>query len=133
MVVAGRRLAAVAVAAQVRHDERVVCGKIGRHLAPFDMRLRVSVQQQQRRSAPAGDDVDRRAAGLDRLPAKPWVKIHSVLADPTRAHIALPARPATRWSKDPPPIPSSASPESRLVPGAARLLLPGTMRARKKS
>jgi hypothetical protein len=42
-------LGAVAVAAQVRRDQREMPGQVGRHLVPADMGQRVAVQQQERR------------------------------------------------------------------------------------
>ena len=62
---AGRRFRAVAVAAQIGDDDGEVLGQARRHLAPHHMGLRVAVQQQQRRAAAAGHEVDRRARGLD--------------------------------------------------------------------
>ena len=48
-----RRLAAVAIAAQVGDDDRVVLCQFGRNQPPGDVRLRGAVQQQDRRSLPA--------------------------------------------------------------------------------
>jgi hypothetical protein len=67
---AGQRLRAVAIAAQIGRDDGEVLGQARRHLAPHRMGLRVAVQQQQRRAAAAGHQVDARARGLDPLPAK---------------------------------------------------------------
>ena len=60
-------LAAVAVAAQVRHDDRVVFREVGRDLVPGHVRLRRAVDQEQRRTVAALDDVDGGARGLDLL------------------------------------------------------------------
>ena len=46
-----RRLAALAVAAQVRGDDREVPGEERRDLVPHYVRLRMSMQEQDRRSA----------------------------------------------------------------------------------
>ena len=51
-------LAAVAVAAQVRRDYREVLRQPRRDLVPHGMRLRVTVQQQERRAAAALHQVD---------------------------------------------------------------------------
>src|SRR5689334_4001783 len=48
MVFARRRLAAVAIPAQVRHDQRVVLGKFRRDLTPENVSLRKSVQKKER-------------------------------------------------------------------------------------
>ena len=56
------RLAAVAVAAQIRGDDRELLGEPRRDVAPRVMRQRRTVQQQQRRAAAAFDRVDRDAA-----------------------------------------------------------------------
>ena len=61
MILAVRRLAAVAVAAQVRRDDRVLLREFRRDEPPRDVRLRRAVQQQQRRTLAADDAVDRRA------------------------------------------------------------------------
>jgi hypothetical protein len=55
----------VAIAAQVGDDNREILRQAGRHLAPHHMRLRIPVEQQQRRPATACHQVDRRAGGLD--------------------------------------------------------------------
>jgi hypothetical protein len=59
------RLAAVAVAAEVRHDDRVVFGEVGRDFVPRHVRLRRAVNQEQRRTIAAADDVDVGAGCLD--------------------------------------------------------------------
>src|SRR6188768_1129007 len=76
MVFASRRLAAVAIPAQVRHDERVVLSKLRRDLAPEDVSLRKSVQKKERWSFPTRYKVYRRVRCLDRLPTKSRKEIH---------------------------------------------------------
>ena len=49
----GRRLGRVAVAAQIGHDERIACRQARRDPVPDRVRLRETVQQQQRRALPA--------------------------------------------------------------------------------
>src|SRR5579871_3537851 len=60
-----RRLAAIAIAAQIRGDHREVFRERGRDLMPDHVRLRIAVQQQQSGSAAARNGVDLRAAGFD--------------------------------------------------------------------
>src|SRR6516164_2616693 len=48
---AGRRLRAVAIAAQIGHDDGEILRQARRHLAPHYMGLEIAVEQQQRRSA----------------------------------------------------------------------------------
>jgi len=48
---AGRRLRAVAIAAQIGHDDGEILRQARRHLAPHHMGLGIAVEQQQRRSA----------------------------------------------------------------------------------
>ena len=66
VIVAVRRLAAVAVAAQVGDDHGVILRQLGRHQPPGDHRLRRAVQQQHRRALTRHHAVDRRAADLQR-------------------------------------------------------------------
>jgi hypothetical protein len=66
VVLAVRRLAAVAVAAQIGGDDGVVRRELGRHQTPGDVRLRRAMEQQHRRSRSTDDAVDRRARGLER-------------------------------------------------------------------
>ena len=63
--VVGCRLAAVAVAAQVRHHHRVVRGKRRRHLVPHHVGLRVAVEQEERRALAAFHQIDGGGRGLD--------------------------------------------------------------------
>jgi hypothetical protein len=53
-IVAGRRLRAVAIAAQIGHDDGEILRQARRHLAPPHMGLGIAVEQQQRRPAAAG-------------------------------------------------------------------------------
>src|SRR5688572_12236192 len=57
VTVAVGRLAAVAVAAQIRRYDSELFGELRRDVPPLDMRLRPALQQQQRRSAAADDPV----------------------------------------------------------------------------
>ena len=50
VVLAVRRLAAVAVAAQIGHHHGKALGEARRNLVPLDMRLRVAVDEEQRRA-----------------------------------------------------------------------------------
>ena len=63
--VVGGRLAAVAVAAQVRHHHRVVRGKRRRHLVPHHVGLRVAVEQEERRALAALHQIYGGGRGLD--------------------------------------------------------------------
>ena len=65
--VVGRRcrLRTVAVAAQVRADDRVGFGKLRRDPVPHHVRLRMAVKQEERRAAAAMPKVDRRTGCLD--------------------------------------------------------------------
>jgi len=65
--VVGRRgrLVARAIAAQVGHDHREVGGQGRSDLVPHDVRLRIAVQQQQRRPVARPAQVDARLAGVD--------------------------------------------------------------------
>ena len=67
VVLAVGRLAAVAVAAQVRHDDGVILRELRRDDVPRHVRLRRAVDEQQRRTVAAAHDVDRRARGLHLL------------------------------------------------------------------
>ena len=60
VILAVRRLAAVAVAAQVGHDDRVVLRQVGRDEPHRDVRLRRAVHQQQRRAGAGVHQVDLR-------------------------------------------------------------------------
>jgi hypothetical protein len=60
-----RRLAAVAVAAQVRHDDGELLRELRRNQPVRDVALRRPVQEQQRRTLAALDDVDLGARRLD--------------------------------------------------------------------
>jgi hypothetical protein len=71
-VVARIRLLAVAVAAQVRRDDRAAFGEPGRHLVPHDMRLRIAVQQQHRRAFAADAQMDPRPARRDVARLEPF-------------------------------------------------------------
>src|SRR6516164_10811433 len=64
VILAFRRLAAVAVAPKVRDHQSEVLGKIRRHLAPQHIRLRDAVQEQHRRTFTAVDQIDGRPARL---------------------------------------------------------------------
>ena len=64
VILAVRRLAAVAVATQVGDDDGVVLGEIGRHQPPRDHRLRRAMQQQHRRALPGHRAVDGDAVDL---------------------------------------------------------------------
>ncbi|KAG1286790.1 hypothetical protein G6F64_014171 [Rhizopus arrhizus] len=61
----GRRLAAIAVAAQVRGHARAVPRQFGPYAVPDGMRLRMAVQQQQRRPRPVDARGDFNAIALD--------------------------------------------------------------------
>ena len=61
----GRRLRAVAVAAQIGRHHREVARQARRHLVPHHVGLRMAVQQQERRPAAAMAHADRRLAGVD--------------------------------------------------------------------
>jgi hypothetical protein len=62
------RLAAVAVAAEVRADHGVAPGQRRRDAMPHDVGLRVAVQEQERRPGAADPHVDRGLAGRDVAP-----------------------------------------------------------------
>src|SRR5471030_2218857 len=68
VILAFRRLAAVAVSAEVHQHHCVPFGKLRRDPVPLDVRLRVAVNEQQRRTVAAAQRVDRRAGGLDHAP-----------------------------------------------------------------
>jgi len=65
VVGSGGGLGAVAVAAQIGDDDGERGGQARGELAPHQMGLRVAVQQQERRSAAAGHQVDLGARGRD--------------------------------------------------------------------
>ena len=64
MVLAAGRLAAVAVAPEVRRHHGIVLGQLRSHERPGDVRLRIAVQQQDRRTLAANHPIDLRARGL---------------------------------------------------------------------
>ena len=67
LVVCGRRrLRAVAVAAQIGGYDREIAGQLRRDRVPHDVRLRMPVQEQQRRPRAAVPYTDRRLARVDR-------------------------------------------------------------------
>src|SRR6266571_809654 len=76
MIISIWRLAAVAVTAEIRNDERMVLRELGGDLAPLHMRLRVAVQEQDRWAIAADKHIDRRAAGLDRLASESRKEVH---------------------------------------------------------
>jgi len=57
-----------------RDDDGEVLGQKRRHLTPHHMRLRVAVDQQQRRPVAADDEVDRGARRVDAALVKPGKK-----------------------------------------------------------
>jgi hypothetical protein len=66
LVVLGRhRLGRPAVAAQVGDDDRAVLGQRGRRGVPHRARLRIAVQEQQRRAAAGDAHVDRDLPRVD--------------------------------------------------------------------
>ena len=65
VVVAVGRLAAVAVPAQVRQDNREALRQARRDLVPLRMGLRVAVDHQERRTGPADERMNPRARRLD--------------------------------------------------------------------
>jgi len=71
----GRRLRTVAVAAQVGDHQREVLRQSRRHLAPHHMRLRIAVQQEQRRPAATRHQVDFGTGGGDAALCKPGKEI----------------------------------------------------------
>ena len=66
MVFAVGRLAAVSVSAEIGRDDGKFFGQLRRNVAPFDVRLRIAVQQKQRRPASRSDKIDRGARSLRR-------------------------------------------------------------------
>lgn len=58
MIFAVRRFAAVAIAAKIGGDHRELLGQPRRDLVPLDVRLRKTVEQQNRRTAAGGHSVD---------------------------------------------------------------------------
>src|SRR5262249_2720258 len=64
MILSVGRLAAVAISAQVGSNYGVTFRKFWRNQPPRDVRKRCAVQEQERRSASTGDDVNRRARRL---------------------------------------------------------------------
>ena len=58
VILATRRFAAVAVAAQIRRDDGEALREDRSDVTPFEMRLRPALQQQHRRPAAADDTVD---------------------------------------------------------------------------
>ena len=79
------RRAGAAVAAQVRHDDGEVTGELAGHSVPHRMGLGITVQQQERRTRPAGavEDIHALAARYPRREA--WkeivVALHRSLPD----------------------------------------------------
>ena len=63
-------LTAVAVATEIWNDQCKVLCELGGDLAPLDVRLRVTVQKQERRTVAPDYDIDCRPACLDRLAPK---------------------------------------------------------------
>src|SRR5271169_2099298 len=76
------RLRAVAIAAQVGHDHRELVGETRRQPAPHQMGLRVAVQQQERRPAAAGHQVDVGARGHDPTAVEAWEEFGHVCPPP---------------------------------------------------
>ena len=66
-----RQFFAVAITAQVGRDDREAFRKLGHNLVPGQMRLRVAVEQQQRRSRTADRGADAHAVRIDVPPAEP--------------------------------------------------------------
>jgi hypothetical protein len=65
VVLSAGRLLRIPVAAQIRGDHGELAGQSRRHLMPGDVRERIAVHEQQRRSLAAMHRHDARAAGLD--------------------------------------------------------------------
>jgi hypothetical protein len=80
MALAAVRLCRVAIAAQIRRDHGEALGQPGRDLVPGEVRLRVAVQQQERRPAPACRKVDTGACGLDIADLKARKKVSCPLS-----------------------------------------------------
>jgi hypothetical protein len=72
MIFTAPRLAAVAIAAQVRHHDKIVPHQSRRDVAPEHVRLGNAVQQKQQRAVAvaAVNGIDGRVGGLDKLRAK---------------------------------------------------------------
>ena len=66
----GRRLIAVAVAPQVGCHDGVSLGQQRRHFVPFDVGLRIAVQQQYRRPAAAVYQIDGHTVYLEPCPGE---------------------------------------------------------------
>jgi hypothetical protein len=67
VITAAGGLVAVAVAAQVRTDDREMLREHGSHPVPHDVRLWIAVQEQDRRPTAAATHIDRDPVRLDRL------------------------------------------------------------------
>ena len=82
VIVAVRRFAAVAVAAQVRQDDREALRQARRDLVPLDVGLRIAVDHQERRTGPADECMNRRARRLDvtRLEAREQCRVPGACA-----------------------------------------------------
>jgi hypothetical protein len=65
VVLAVWRFTAVAVATQISHDDGEALRECWRDLVPLDVRLRIAVDQQERRSTAAYQRMNHRAGGLD--------------------------------------------------------------------
>src|SRR5579864_3493026 len=64
MVIAVGWLAAVSISAEIGCHDGKSFGQLRGHVTPFNVRLRIAVQEQQRRPASRGDKIDRGARGL---------------------------------------------------------------------
>src|SRR6266699_7259968 len=75
MISATRRFAAVPVPAKIGRHHRKVSRQLRRNLPPHQMGFRITVEQQKRRAAPAGNKVDRSVRGFPRESFKPRKKL----------------------------------------------------------
>ena len=72
VIVACFRFGGIAIAAQVRRDDREVFGKAGRHLVPDHVGLRITVKQQKRRPFASRHKIDFRPVGGDAPALEPF-------------------------------------------------------------
>ena len=95
----------IAVAAQVAADDGEALGEARRDPVPHRVRLRIAVQQQERRAAAADDAVDLRAGGRDLaasgIPETARRRPRSPAHDDHRSHLARADRAAPRATRRP--------------------------------
>src|SRR5260370_38143524 len=74
MVFAIRGFAAVSIAAKIGGNHCIFLGQLGSNLAPFNVRFRITVEQQKSGPTSGGNKVDRGARSFPGEFLEPWKK-----------------------------------------------------------